>query len=282
MQAKGKGAKAKRAPAASHTSPGQAADATGVGGKLTSYDVFRLCIERAKNLIKLHKAAHGKQAKPEKYMADAHRAAIVLAVSALDAFVRTFIITRTRVLLARKDQVLPNSLRDRIKRFLKEDDLLDAARKDDLLDRVERAFTNDFSRRSFQGTKNIAEYMQLVGYDNIFHEVAMKAGVNEDTLCADLNKFTERRHLIAHRGDYDLNENPPKQNLVTKKDAEECIKTVDLVAKCMYELGGTNEPSPHSYIRSQDSGPELRSTTQAHQELQQLGPTWRLILSHSL
>jgi hypothetical protein len=45
-----------------------------------------------------------------------------------------------------------------------------------------------------------------------------------------------RRHAIAHRGDYELNENPPKENVVTKKDAEDCIKLVCRIAKHMDEL----------------------------------------------
>lgn len=199
--------------------------------RVTSFNVFKLCIDRAKNLIKLHSAAHGKQSKPEKYMADAHRAAIVLAVSALDAFVRTFVIHQTRMLLADRSKALPGSLADQIKRFLKEDQLLDAARKDDLLERVERAFQNDFERRSFQGVKNITDYMKMVGYDDIFHDVAINAGVNEETLKTDLDRFTKRRHVIAHKGDYDLNQNPPKENVVTKKEAEDCIRLVTKIAK---------------------------------------------------
>ena len=219
-----------RAPDA-HTSGTASKTAISESERVTSYGIFKLCIERAKNLIKLHAAAHGKQAKPEKYMADAHRAAIVLAVSALDAFVRTFVIRQTRVLLADRTRALPGALADQIKKFLKDDQLLDAARKDDLLDRVEKAFQNDFERRSFQGVKNITEYMKMVGYEDIFHDVAIDAGVNEETLKKDLDKFTKRRHVIAHKGDYDLNQNPPKENIVTKKQAEDCIRLVTKIAK---------------------------------------------------
>ena len=203
---------------------------------LTSYDIFELCIQRARNLIKLHEAAHGKAGKPEKYTSDAHRAAIVLAISALDAFVRDFVITRTRLLLISKSLALPEALATQIKKFLKDDDLLEAARKDDLLERVEKAFRNDFERRSFQGTKNIGEQLRIVGYDDIFHEVAIKAQLNEDTLREDLDRFTARRHAIAHRGDYDLNQRPPKENVVTKKEAANCVKLVCSIARHMYEI----------------------------------------------
>jgi hypothetical protein len=197
-----------------------------------------LCIQRARNLVKLHEAAHGKAGKPEKYTSDAHRAAIVLAVSALDAFVRDFVISRTRSLLANKAMAIPSALASEIKKFLKEDALIDAARKDDLLERVEKAFRADFEKRSFQGTRNIEDQLRIVGYEDVFHEVAVKGRMNEDTLRGDLDRFTQRRHAIAHRGDYDLTENPPRENVVTKKDAQDCIKLVCRIAQHMHELGG--------------------------------------------
>jgi RiboL-PSP-HEPN len=204
---------------------------------LTSFDIFELCVERARNLVKLHEAAHGKPGKPDRYTADAHRAAIVLAISALDAFICDFVTFRTRQLLASKSRPLPPALIAHIKKFLKDDDLLEAARKDDLLERVEKAFRSDFERRSFQGIKNIEEQLRIVGYNDIFHEVAKMAKLNEATLRSDLDRFTQRRHAIAHRGDYNLNEIPPREADITKKDAENCIKLVCQIAKHIFELG---------------------------------------------
>ena len=235
-EAKGKGVGSRAAPMSEETQA-SSPPTQRVSTPLTSFDIFELCVQRARNLVKLHEAAHGKAGKPEKYTSDAHRAAIVLAVSALDAFVRDFVIARTRTLLASKAFALPAGLSGQIKKFLKDDDLLEAARKDDLLERVERAFRADFERRSFQGTKNIEEQLRIAGYEDIFHEVALKAHMNEDTLRTDLDRFTGRRHAIAHRGDYDLSENPPKENVVTKKDAEDCIRLVCRIAKEMHELG---------------------------------------------
>ena len=87
-----------KAPSVSSTTTKQAKK-TISGSKskpTTPFEVFNYCIERAENLIKIHQAAHGKKTKPEKYLADAHRAAIVLSISALDAFIRTFVIEKIR------------------------------------------------------------------------------------------------------------------------------------------------------------------------------------------
>jgi len=208
-----------------------------VGGNFTAYDVFEKCIERASNLVKIHEAAHGKRAKPEKYLADAHRAAVVLAISALDAFVRTFAMAKIKDRLVNPKSPLPTPLIAQIKKFMKDDDLLDAARKYDLHERVEKAFANDFERRSFQGTRNITECLEMAGYVDVFHIVAKKSQLNEESLRDNLDRFTSRRHVIAHRGDYDLSQLPPSENVITKNDAEECIKLVTKIARTINSLG---------------------------------------------
>jgi len=171
-------------------------------------------------------------------LADAHRAAIVLSVSALDAYVRTSCLERIRVIIADKSRELPTALSTEIKKFLKDDHLLEAARKDDLLSRVEKAFRQDFERKSFQWVKNITECLQFAGFEDVFHSVAVSKSMNEDNLKDELNRFTKRRHSIAHQGDYDLSQNPPVENPIRKKDAEDCIKLITRIAESIHSLSG--------------------------------------------
>ena len=160
----------------------------------------------------------------------------MLSISALDAYVRTCCLERIREALADKSREITPALTGEIKRFLKDDQLLEAARKDDLLSRVEKAFRQDFEKKSFQGVKNISEILQLAGFDDVFHAVAVEASMNEDNLKDDLNRFTKRRHVIAHQGDYDLNQNPPTENPIRKKDAQDCIKLVTKIAQVIHKL----------------------------------------------
>jgi HEPN superfamily RiboL-PSP-like protein len=221
------------------TAPGLGTVPSSGGGTppLTSLDIFARCIERAENLIKIHEAAHGRQARPEPFLSDAHRAAIVLAISALDAYVRSFVVSNARNIIANKAKTLPAALASQIKNYLREDALLEAARKDDLLDRVEKALRDDFEKKSFQGTKSITDALKLLGHEDIFHEVAVSAGVNEDNLRERLDHYTQRRHDVAHQGDYDISQNPPQENPITKKDAEDCIKIVEMVAINIDKVG---------------------------------------------
>ena len=217
--------------------PGQGAPPQ-VTRPLGPLDVFEYCIARASNLLKVHALAHGRSGAPPRYLSDAHRAAIVLAVSALDAFIRTFVVARIGDLLVRRES-LPELLSERIKKYLDTDGLLEAARREDLVDRVEKAFRADFEKRSFQGTRNIEEWMRVVGFKDVFNEVASHAKRNEAALRRDLDRFTDRRHAIAHRGDYDLTQQPPKEQQITKKEVEDCIKVVRIVAESIHAIGLT-------------------------------------------
>ncbi|GEM_PF-992737 len=196
----------------------------------TPMSIFQCSITRAKNLLKIHSLAHAKQARPPLFLADTHRAAVVLAVSALDALVRTHVIDCVLLRVSNPSETLPAVLRDRVKDYINQDSLLDAARAGDLRARVERAFREHFGDQSFQGVKKISETMRLLGCEDVFRTVAGSAGVNEERLRVDLGRFTKRRHTIAHCGDYDLNQSPPEENGITMKDAKNCIRLVEIVA----------------------------------------------------
>jgi hypothetical protein len=200
-----------------------------------AFEVFKISITRADNLLRIHKAAHGKKSKPERYLADAHRAVIVLAISALDAYVRTLFIEKIRELLVDGKEI-PVSLESRIKSYLKEDGLLEAARKGDLLGRVEKAIQNDFDKKSFQGCKIIEEYLEMAGIKNVFKVIAEKANMNETLLRTQLDSYTNRRHLIAHRGDHDLTKNPPEETEIKKDYAINCIKLIRKIVNYINSL----------------------------------------------
>ena len=203
---------------------------------VTSYRIFESSLKRAENLFHIRVESKLKTAALPAEIGDARRAAIVLAVAALDAYVRTFVVEKIMAKLADLAQPVPAKLKDHAKDFLGQDGLFDAARHGDLGSRLEKAFRESFEEKSFQGVKNIEEAMRLVGYDNVFHAIACSASVNEDHLKRDLGRFTKRRHIIAHCGDYDLNQTPPKENDVTDEDVKKCIETVKLMAEEICKL----------------------------------------------
>lgn len=199
--------------------------------RLTPIEVFKLCIRRAENLVKIHKTAVGKRkGKPEEHLADAYRAAITLAISALDAYVRTLVLSKVRELLD-SSKPIPGALVDRLRNLMPHEQLLEAARQHDFLERVDKGLQAEFDTESFQGRRKIEAALSLIGHKDIMEKVAQAARQNAVVLTRELEHFTQRRHSIAHRGDYDLTCHPPMENSITKQDAQKCIKLVVLIAE---------------------------------------------------
>jgi hypothetical protein len=202
---------------------------------LNSYEVFEKCIKRAENLISFHSTTEKIEEISEQHYSDCYRAAVVLTISALDAFVRKLVISEIVKMIANK-RPLNSKLSDYLKQLLNQDKLLEAARNYDLIERVEEVIKSDFETKSFQGEWKITSYMEMVGYKDIFSEVSVKVDINEKNLKRKLSIFISRRHIIAHSGDIDLNQNPHKENIIDKKYANQCVETVRLFAKTINDI----------------------------------------------
>lgn len=207
---------------------------------LNSYEVFEKCIRRSENLISFHSSTEKIKEISEQHYCDCYRAAVVLSISALDAFVRKVVISEIIKSISDK-KPLNLKLKDYLKGLLNQDKLLEAARNYDLLEKVENAIKSDFDTKSFQGEWKISSYMEMVGYKDIFSKVSIKVDINEKNLKRKLTIFTSRRHIIAHSGDYDLNQNPHMENIIDKKYATECVDIVRLFAKTIHDIIERNE-----------------------------------------
>jgi len=203
---------------------------------ITSFEVFEKCIIRAENLISVHDSTEKIKAISDEHYCDCYRAAIVLSISALDAFIRKVVVSEIRQIVSDESKPLNSELATYVKNLLNQDKLLEAARKYNLLEKLEEAVKSDFETKSFQGEWKITSYLNMVGYKDIFSEVAIKADINEKNLKRKLTLFTNRRHVIAHSGDYDLNQTPHKENEINKKYANECIVIVRLFATTIHDI----------------------------------------------
>lgn len=203
---------------------------------LSSLDVFYKCIKRAENLISIQTKTEAILEISEQHYCDCYRAAVVLTISALDAFIRTIVISEIRKNLMDTKKQLPSKLSDYLKNLLSQDKLLEAARNSDLLEKVEEAVKTDFETKSFQGEWKISSFLEMVGHKEILSEVSVKADINEKNLRRKLNIYTDRRHVIAHSGDYNLNQNPPSEIDIDKNYASDCVEIVSLFAKTINEI----------------------------------------------
>jgi hypothetical protein len=197
---------------------------------ITPYFIFLRSISRSENLLKIQQKAHGLASRPPAFYADIYRASYVFAVSALDAYIRTLVISRSISYIKNIPFPLPQSLRNKLKELFTQDILIDAARTADLSSRVELALRDHFGYLSFQGVDKILNAMQLIGYSDIFKDVARSAAMNEVVLKGKLADITKRRHSISHCGDYDICQTPPNELPINKRNAVECINFIKKIA----------------------------------------------------
>lgn len=203
---------------------------------LTTFDIFIKCLKRAENLISFETKTLADDGFSNEHYCDCYRAAIVLAISALDAYIRTILVSEIRNNLVDTKKTLSKELTKYLKDLLNQDDLLDAARNSTLLEKVEKAVKADFETKSFQGVHKIESFLEMVGYKNIFKKVAEESDINESNLKKSLGSFTRRRHEIAHRGDYNLDQNPPKEQVITRSYVSKCISLVKNFAEIVNKI----------------------------------------------
>lgn len=199
---------------------------------LTPYDIFLRCIKRAENLIGFHSDDKNPD---EEHFCDAYRASVVLTIAALDAYTRTVVIIKIKEKLKRKPKPT-DPIYEYIKSIMSHDNVLESAMNDTFFNEIETQITNDFQKKAFQGERKITHYMEYAGYKNVIGQVAKKINHNEDNLKKSIDKFTKRRHTIAHGGDYDINQIPFKELEIKKEFAVECIKVVSEFTKTLNEI----------------------------------------------
>jgi hypothetical protein len=233
-ETKGGGRLTKKNSNSTQTGENTSSEEVEISPKLTPYDIFQRCIKRAQNLIDFHSEDKGSEI--EEHFCDAYRAAIVLSISALDAFIRSIVTEKINNILLDNTKELPEKLSSYLKNLLNQDKLLLAARKYNLHEVVDKHIKEDFGTKSFQGEWKIKTFMELVGYQNIFKQVSEKADISETNLMKKLETYTQRRHVIAHSGDYDLNNTEQKENDITKKFAQDCVDIVNKFAKHVNEI----------------------------------------------
>jgi len=201
-----------------------------------AFKIFQSGIKRAENLLKIN-IGSDESTLPisADKLQDSYRAVVVLSISALDAYVKTFLIVEIKRSLNEK------KLSFDLKKYIKEelftkDTLHQHVLEDNFYQKVIEKFDEDFEKRSFQGQKSIDKYMKLAGLNQVFKLISNSADKSENKLHAAIENFTQRRHLIVHCGDHDLTQTTLTENTIAEKDASDCINLVTLIANEIHKI----------------------------------------------
>lgn len=201
-----------------------------------AFKIFNSGIQRAENLLKINIDPKGKKITiPENKLNDSYRAVIVLSISALDAYIKTFLIVEIKRSLNEKklSQELKRYIKDEL--FTKET-LHQHVLETNFYEKVIEKFDEDFEKKSFQGQKSIDKYMKLAGVNQVFKLISNSADKSVDKLQSAIENFTQRRHLIVHCGDHDLTQTSLTEIQICEKDASDCIELVSLIANEIHKI----------------------------------------------
>lgn len=201
-----------------------------------AFKIFNSGIQRAKNLLSINVISDGSKISiSDEKLLDSYRAVIVLSISALDAYVKTFVIAEIKRSL--NEKMLSGDLKKYIKEELfNKDSLHQYVLEDNFYEKVLEKFDEDFEKKSFQGQKTIEKYMKLAGLNQVFKQISNSADKSVDKMLASIENFTQRRHLIVHCGDHDLTQTSLTENKITEKDASDCIDLVTLIANETHKI----------------------------------------------
>jgi hypothetical protein len=169
---------------------------------------FRRTLDRVDGLILLHRSL-GRRGKPSREQQDLLRAAVVLALSALDAMIVECIIEK-----------LPEATRrgvlgQRVEKWVKENPgrWLKMLAYDSPHDELAQFVSAELSMTAFQRPAMIEDYFNTILRFDVPWQVAgsrIDGKMSGDDLKTHLNRFSDRRNLIAHKGDVKSGKRTPE------------------------------------------------------------------------
>lgn len=209
-----------------------------VNESISDYDIFIKCITRAENLISFSRCIDKKECldsslKDKIY--DCYRASVVLAISALDAFIRQTILHKVLGEIFKTNKKLSDKLKKYIIDRIKIENCIDEIRSGNFFKHIEKEILTDLAT-PFQNHEKITRYFDICGYKNIFNNIAKKINKHKDNVIDKFEKYTYRRHTIVHSGDYNTEQTEYKENEITLDYAKDCISFIKQIAKEIKEI----------------------------------------------
>ena|SRR5271157_945304 len=193
-------------------------------------DRFSANLNRARCLAALSESL-GKLTTAAVDLSDLLRAALVLAVSALDHYVHELVRTGMVEVHQGGRPATDAHLSFRVPISAVRSALADP-NQDQWLD---QAISDAHSWQSFQHPDRIADALRLISTVKLWETVARELGVQQGQAKAQLSALVDRRNKIAHEADMDPT-NPGQRWPIGPSVVEEALDFVDSLAKAIYKV----------------------------------------------
>jgi RiboL-PSP-HEPN len=185
--------------------------------------------ERAGTLLKLHSS--GTAGRPKKEKEDILRAAVMLAVAAVDSYFHDKILERlTPLLQARKGKNLPGDLIKLLEKNCGVEKLLGVLYEERPHRHIHTIVKQAQADLTFQKPDKIENALKLIGISDFWYKVAVKMGhgTSKESLKRKLGQYAARRDKIAHEAD-----RAPGSTLnkISRPYVKECLNFVDRFIK---------------------------------------------------
>ncbi len=197
----------------------------------SAFDQFAISISRVRDLIAVHNSFKAR-ATGALDLSDILRAALVLAVSALDYYVHE--VVRLGMLEIHRGQ------RPEPSAFSKFQVSLGSARQGSQASAIDAWLEDEIRQRhsykSFQTWRNIADAIRLISDKKLWDEVAILTGQPVEDLKRELNLIVDRRNKIAHEADIDPTLNLGNRWMIDEGLVSDAVDFIEKVVQSIHNI----------------------------------------------
>lgn len=211
---------------------------------MRALEAFDSTIKRARALMKAHRKLRGKgRHKRPRFHSELRRAAVVTAVSAMDAYFRDKIVENVRKAIRRTNPQFPQELVEFLGENSKSEELVRTFLKISMRERplahVTTLVARRLNERAFQDPGKIERGLKLIGVTDFWGRIANRLDTTPKQAKDSILPYIRRRHEIVHSGDLYSAKNKKHQVRPISQDfANKCIEDIeDFVLKSDSAIG---------------------------------------------
>jgi hypothetical protein len=200
---------------------------------MEAVEAFDSTIQRARALIKAHAKLRGPgPGKRPRFHSDLLRAALVTAVSAMDAYFHDKIVRNVSSTIKKTKPNFPPELVSLLAGRQKANEvvgvLLQISMKARPLAHISTRVARGLSERTFQDPGRIEQGLKIIRVQDFWTSVSNALDVPPNELKREMMQYVKRRHSIVHAGDLGTSKKMRHQvRQISRTFAETCIESIE-------------------------------------------------------